>query len=139
MNIPAKSIPQKPPNQNAANAPASAPISAVSTNGLPGPAGVGALTQAELAQQAQVAASYIWKLESGAAAPGIDMVDRLARSLGTTAHDLLPSTPPPETAALLKSQATKLFESLLVTADQPTLLMLCPLLARLAESPTRRR
>lgn len=97
------------------------------------------MTQAELAQHARVATSYIWKLESGAAAPGIDMVDRLARSLGTTALDLLPTAPSSEPIGFLRSQATKLFETLLESADQPTLLMLCPLLARLGESPTRRR
>ncbi len=96
------------------------------------------MTQAELARQAHVAVSYIWKLESGAAAPGIDLVDRLARTLGTTAHDLLPTTPA-EPMSFLRAQATKLFETLLQTADQPTLTMVCPLLARLVESPTRRR
>jgi hypothetical protein len=40
---------------------------------------------------------------------------------------------------LLREQAMKLFGTLLEAADQPTLVMLCPLLARLAESPTRRR
>src|SRR5205823_8138284 len=31
------------------------------------------LTQAELAQRATVTASYVWRLESGGAAPGIDL------------------------------------------------------------------
>src|SRR5262245_53124217 len=48
------------------------------------------LTQAELSRRAQVTASYIWRLESGGAAPGIDLVARLARALGTTTHDLMP-------------------------------------------------
>ena len=38
------------------------------------------LTQAELARAAQVTASYIWRLESAGAAPGIDLVSRLAFS-----------------------------------------------------------
>jgi len=97
------------------------------------------MTQAELARSAHVAVSYIWKLESGAAAPGIDLVDRLAKSLGTTAHDLLPTGDQPDSVPMLRDQAAKLFNTLLGSADLATLTMLCPLLARLAESPTRRR
>ena len=36
------------------------------------------LTQVEVAAKAHVALSYLSKLESGGAAPGIDLVDRLA-------------------------------------------------------------
>ncbi len=97
------------------------------------------LTQAELARQAHVTTSYIWRLESGGAAPGIDLVDRLAKALGTTATDLLPATAPPDTLAHLREQARSLFDRLLQNADRETLLMLCPLLARLGESPTRNR
>lgn len=97
------------------------------------------MTQAELARKAHVAVSYMWKLESGAAAPGIDLVERLASSLGTTVNDLFPTAAQPDPLPLLREQATKLFGTLLESADQPTLAMLCPLLARLAESPTRRR
>ncbi|HEX5471095.1 MAG TPA: helix-turn-helix transcriptional regulator [Lacipirellulaceae bacterium] len=97
------------------------------------------MTQAELARQAKVAISYVWKLESGAAAPGIDLLARLASALGTTPQDLLPTAPQPDSITLLRDQAKRLFESLMESADQPTLIMLCPLLARLGESPTRRR
>lgn len=97
------------------------------------------LTQAELARQARVTVSYVWRLESGGAAPGIDLVDRLATALGTTAADLLPTSPPPDTVSVLQAQARSLFETLLATADRETLLMVNPLLARLVESPTRRR
>ena len=96
------------------------------------------LTQAELARQAHVTPTYIGRLESGGAAPGIDLVDRLARALGTTTHDLMPTTASPDTLAVLKERARTLFEVLLQTADRETLLVLCPLLARLAESPDRR-
>src|SRR5579863_5070432 len=84
------------------------------------------MTQAELARSAHVAVSYIWKLESGAAAPGVDLVDRLAKSLGTTAHDLLPAGDQPDSMPLLRDQATKLFNKLLDSADLATLTMLCP-------------
>jgi transcriptional regulator with XRE-family HTH domain len=97
------------------------------------------LTQAELARAAKIAVSYVWKLESAAAAPGIDLLARLASALGTTPPDLLPAAAQPDSTVMLRDQARKLFDDLLENADQPTLLMLCPLLARLAESPTRRR
>jgi len=59
--------------------------------------------------------------------------------LGIAAHDLLPKGDQPDSVPLLRDQATKLFNTLLGSADLATLTMLCPLLARLAESPTRRR
>jgi transcriptional regulator with XRE-family HTH domain len=97
------------------------------------------LTQMELSRQAQVTASYIWRLESGGAAPGIDLVARLALALGTTIHDLLPATAPPDTSAMLLDQARALFDALLAAADRETLLMLNPLLARLVEASERSR
>lgn len=97
------------------------------------------LTQAELARQAHVTTSYVGRLESGAVAPGIDLVDRLAKALGTTGQDLLPITASPDTLAMLKDQAQSLFASLLAAADRESLLMLNPLLARLNESMNRTR
>src|SRR5437016_5255874 len=66
------------------------------------------LTQAELGRRATVTSSYIWRLESGGAAPGIDLVARLAAALGTTSHDLMPVTAPPDTMAVLRDQARQL-------------------------------
>jgi len=97
------------------------------------------MTQAELSRRANVTPSYVWRLESGGAAPGIDLVARLARALGTTSHDLLPEAAPPDTLALLRDQARGLFGVLLAGADRETLLMLNPLLARLAEASGRSR
>ncbi len=97
------------------------------------------LTQADLAHQAHVTASYVWRLESGGAAPGIDLLDRLATALGTTAADLLPASEPPDSLPVLRDQARKLFEKIMVEGDRETLLLLNPLLNRLLESPTRRR
>src|SRR5437773_11769176 len=96
------------------------------------------MTQAELARRAHVTAGYVWRLESGGAAPGIDLVARLARALGTTSHDLLPESAPPDPEAVLRERARGPFDALLATADRETLLMLNPLLARLAESSGRR-
>jgi transcriptional regulator with XRE-family HTH domain len=97
------------------------------------------LTQAELARQANVTTSYIGRLESGGAAPGIDLVDRLANGLGTTVQDLLPTRASPETLTVLQAQTKILFDSLFQAADRETLMMLNPLLARLNESMNRTR
>lgn len=97
------------------------------------------MTQIELSRRANVTPSYIWRLESGGAAPGIDLVARLALALGTTSHDLMPTTAPPDTVKVLIDQARELFESLLAAADRETLLMLNPLLARLVEASQRSR
>ncbi|WP_417376753.1 helix-turn-helix domain-containing protein [Gimesia maris] len=97
------------------------------------------LTQAQLAQAARLTPSYVGRLEAGGASPGIDMVQRLADALNTTVHDLLPTEKSPDTEAALKKRSTELFNALLKSADRETLLMLVPLLARLGESPTRRK
>lgn len=97
------------------------------------------LTQAELARQAHVTPSYIGRLESGGAAPGIDLVERLATALGTTTQDLLPVADKVDPLPVMKDQARKLFDLLLQMADQETLLMVNPLLAMLVETPARRR
>ena len=96
------------------------------------------MTQAELARQAHVSVAYIGRLESGGAAPGIDLVDRLANALGTTLTDLLPRTAPPDPLVVLRDQARRLFDELLRRADRETLQLLVPLLARLLESPRGR-
>ncbi len=95
------------------------------------------MTQSDLARQAHVTTSYIGRLEAGGAAPGIDLVDRLAKALGTTMTDLLPTMASPDTQAALRDQARRLAETLIGAADRETLLMLCPLLARLVESTNR--
>src|SRR5262245_25832009 len=83
--------------------------------------------------------TYIGRLESAGASPGIDLVDRLARALGTTTHDLLPTTASPDTLAVLRERAARLFNAVVQTADRETLQVLCPLLARFGESPDRSR
>jgi transcriptional regulator with XRE-family HTH domain len=92
------------------------------------------MTQLELARLAHVPLSHIGRLEGGGAAPGIDMVDRLAVALGTSVTALLPATEPPQTADILRERARMLFERLVEGADQDTLVMLNPLLARLGAS-----
>ena len=96
------------------------------------------LTQADLANRAVVTPTYIAKLEGATVAPGIDLVARLSKALGTSISDLLPEEAVPDPLPLLKEQLGKLCETM-KAADRDTLLMLVPLLARLLESPTRRR
>src|SRR4051794_17492693 len=92
------------------------------------------MTQADLAQKAAVAVTYVSGLESGDTAPGIDLVDRLANALGTTAADLLPSARPPDHKTVLQKQAKQLFEQLLHVGECETFQVLNPFLALLLES-----
>ena len=48
------------------------------------------MTQAELAERAGVTATYVSKLESAGAAPGIDLVAKLATAIGVGIAELLP-------------------------------------------------
>jgi transcriptional regulator with XRE-family HTH domain len=97
------------------------------------------LTQAELAKRSDVTLNYIGRLEAAGAAPGIDLLERLALALGTTAADLIPSEPPPDPADVLRKEARRLFEALVKFADRDTLLLLVPLLARLSDHPVGER
>ena len=92
------------------------------------------MTQAQLAETAQVTISYITRLESGTSAPGIDLVARFATALGTEIANLLPTNPLPDDLAVLRKQAKKLFDALLQTEDRETLSLLNQFLARLAET-----
>ena len=95
------------------------------------------LSQVELAQQAEVTSNYISRLEGGGAAPGIDLVARLAQSLGVAVADLLPTTAVQDDLAVTRQQAKKLFDALLRTEDRAVLLLLTQLLARLVEATNR--
>ena len=97
------------------------------------------MTQAELGRKAKLTASYIYRLESALIAPGIDLVERLAEALGSKISDLLPENDVVDTTPLLLDQANTLFNQLMKMASKEDLLMICPLLSRLAESPTRKR
>lgn len=92
------------------------------------------MTQTALAQAAQVTSTYIGRLENGGAAPGIDLVARLAVALGAELTELLPTTDPPDPVEVLRTQAQRLFDGLLTSADRETLQLLVPFLARLGES-----
>src|SRR5207302_1736887 len=92
------------------------------------------MTQADLALRAKVTATYVSKLESAGAAPGIDLVEKLAMALGVGANDLIPIPVPGDRTAGSREQARVLFEALLKTADQQTFALLNPFLALLVES-----
>jgi transcriptional regulator with XRE-family HTH domain len=92
------------------------------------------MTQAELAEQANVSTAYVGRLERGGAAPGIDLVEKLARALGATAADMLPAAETPDPGAVLREQARRLFDALVQTEDQATLSLLTQILARLTQT-----
>lgn len=92
------------------------------------------MTQLQLARQAHVSNAYIGRLEGEEAAPGIDLVARLAAALGCTVHDLLPLTSMPDELTVLRSQVRRQVQTLLHTDDRQTLSLLAQLLARLSET-----
>ncbi|MCE9564683.1 MAG: helix-turn-helix domain-containing protein [Planctomycetes bacterium] len=97
------------------------------------------ITQADLAAEAEVSVSYISELESGDTSPGIDLVARLAKGLGTTLSELLPDADPPDGLKDLQDRSRRMFDELLKTADREALLTLAPILSMLIESSGRRQ
>jgi transcriptional regulator with XRE-family HTH domain len=96
------------------------------------------VTQAELARQAHVALSHLSKLENGDAAPGLDLLDRLAGALGTTVTGLLPplATEPPDAR---RDRVKRLFDEFVAGAGPETLAMIEASLIRFAESASSKR
>jgi transcriptional regulator with XRE-family HTH domain len=92
------------------------------------------MSQGELAKQAEVTTNYISRLEGGGAAPGIDLVARLAEALGVQIGELLPTKSKPDELAVTRQQAKKLFEELLKSDDRAVLVLLAQVLARLADA-----
>ena len=96
------------------------------------------MTQKELAERAGLTETYLSRLESAGSTPGIDLVARLADALGTTVHDLLPITAPPDTRTVLRQQAERLVGTIAESADQEALSLLNQILAMLAEAAAKR-
>jgi transcriptional regulator with XRE-family HTH domain len=92
------------------------------------------LTQRDLASKANVTFSYVSRLEAGGAAPGIDLLERLARALNVSVVDLLPAPPQPENTETHREQVKQLFDAVLMKSGNETLSMLKQVLVRLAES-----
>jgi transcriptional regulator with XRE-family HTH domain len=97
------------------------------------------MTQLELATSAGIAVSYAGRLERAGAAPGIDLLARLATALGVTPHDLLPLAEQPDEVKLLKSRAKSLLNELLEVGDKETLQVVVPFLARVTGGPSTSR
>lgn len=98
------------------------------------------MTQRDLARLAHMTESYLSRLEAGLIAPGIDLVARTARALGSPIADLLgPDQPPVDTRALLKEQALRLLDTVLRAPDTSFLLLLNQILSLIAESVERQR
>lgn len=91
------------------------------------------MTQAELAKVTRITETYITRLEAGKAAPGIDLVNRLARGLQVPLAELLPQDDPPDSEAALRRKARALSDEVIGQADRETLQVLVPLLARLGK------
>ena len=96
------------------------------------------MTQADLAERAGVTPTYLSKLEGAGAAPGIDLVEKLALALGATIADMIPSSDPADGTAVAREQARQLFETLLKRADQQAYDLLNPFLALLGGSAGKR-
>lgn len=97
------------------------------------------MTQVELARQSDVSPTHVSELENADIAPGIDLVDRLAKALGTTPADLLPAAAPPDPLPVLKDQASRMLGVLLEKGESDAFLRLNPILALLVEAVTKRR
>lgn len=96
------------------------------------------MTQADLARLAQVTVSYVSRLESGQIAPGIDLVERIAKAMVIAVHELLPSKGEPNPLPLLHEQAQKMLGSLIRTGNAEAFTRLNPILALILESASRR-
>lgn len=96
------------------------------------------LTQVELAHKAELTAAHLWRLESGSSAPGIDLVERLAKALGEPLSRLLPDERVVDTEEVFRARAKELFGLVLELGDRETFAVLNPLLACLAESAKKR-
>ena len=93
------------------------------------------MTQARLAELAEVTVGYVSRLEAGnGGAVGLDLLARLAAALGSTVADLVPAAEAPDTDGILRTEIRRLTASLLESADRDTLLLLAQLLSRLSQA-----
>lgn len=97
------------------------------------------MTQRELADRAHVTFSYISRLEAGGAAPGIDLLDRLAKALRVGILELLSSAEVGEDTETYRLRVKGAFDAVVKRAGPETLAMLDVFLARLGEAPAVNR
>jgi transcriptional regulator with XRE-family HTH domain len=96
------------------------------------------LSQQDLANAAHVNAAYLGKLERAEAAPGLDMVGRLADALKLPAAKLVIHQPEGSALSSTKVQARRKFEQVLSRDDAPVLEALTSILALLDNALARR-
>lgn len=96
------------------------------------------LTQIDLAHKAELTAAHVWRLETGASAPGIDLVERLAKALGVAMASLLPEREEIDSLDVFRIQAKKLFDIVVESEDVALFEILNPFLMYLSELAKRR-
>jgi len=94
------------------------------------------LSQADLASRAGVHWTYVGRLERGKAAPGLDLMGRLAEALNAPVADLLP-TKAANPVPFQQQQARTRLESILKRADNSTLGILNAVLAMMDDNLAR--
>ena len=92
------------------------------------------LTQKQLAGAAKVTLSYVSKLESAGAAPGLDLMQRLATALGVEISDFLPKVAMGDLVEQ-KASARRLLEEIISKSGDQTLAAIIALLVRMSNSP----
>lgn len=98
------------------------------------------LSQQGLSAKAGVNLAYLGRLERAEAAPGIDMLDRIAGALGVAPAALLATDARPrEDAAALRSQAEENLLKAARKATDPTILQTLAVLGQLLEDACSRR
>jgi transcriptional regulator with XRE-family HTH domain len=96
------------------------------------------LSQQELAFRAHVNVGYLGKLERGEAAPGLDMVGRLAQALSVSPTKLVGDADGAPVLATLKAQVRKKVDQFLSREDVPAIQSLAVLLALVDNALARR-
>lgn len=97
-------------------------------------------SQHELARQAHINIGYIGKLERGEAAPGLDMVARLAESLSVQPADLIATVGASTNSfEVAKNQLLKKINSVISRADIPTIQALALIAAHADSALARNR
>ncbi|MBE7463023.1 MAG: helix-turn-helix transcriptional regulator [Planctomycetes bacterium] len=82
--------------------------------------------------------SYITRLESGDAEPGLELVVRIAHALGVSVHDLILETPSDPWLSM-EAQARRRLNAILERHDREALAVVLPVLALAEEASSRRR
>lgn len=95
------------------------------------------MSQAELARLGQITTNYVSRLEGGGAAPGIDLVARLAAALRVPLVELLPMPTTAEDLPSLRERARRLADSVVANGDRAIVVLLTQVLSRLSEAANR--